>query len=167
MAIQLVPFAEGTQAERELEEALERLRRQWTFQLVIGPKRTTGLTEQERLSVDIENNGGMWGDHARNLQRVLFEMDGFIRLRLSGGKEVPPLEVAYQRSFGMGLDRRFFLVFPKVFEGRPVQPPFEVIVREFGQGMGMLRFQMEQAPPVLAAWRIKRLWKQSAQKDKF
>lgn len=166
MAIQQVPYSDGPEAARNLEAALHQFQKQWTMQLTIGPKNAAGLSELERLSLDIENNGGMWRDHARNLQRVLFEMGDFIHLKLPGGTEIPPLAVEYQRSFGMGLDRHFILIFPKEFQGKPVQPPFEVVVREFGQGMGTLRFQVQKTPGRLAFWRVKRLWKQSSPIEK-
>jgi|GEM_PF-3764263 len=159
MAIQEVPFDPA--GETRLKEALARYRRQWTFNLAIGPKADVKVDPARPLQYDIENNGGMWGDFKRNQDRLMFEMSGFIRLRTKEGKDIEPALVEFQRSFGMGMDRSFIIVFPKTYEGRNIAPPFEILVREFGQGIGTMHFPVKEAPAELPLWRVKRLWKGS------
>lgn len=162
MAIQEVPFGPGVGEDR-LQQALARYRNQWTLQLTIGPKPGRKPDPADPFALDIENNGGQWRDRSRNLQRIMFEMGSFIRLQLKDGTEVEPLLVEYQRSFGMGLDRDFLMVFPKVSRQKPVAPPFTVVVREFGQGTGTMRFDMGRPPAEMAFWRVKQLWQRSAE----
>lgn len=162
MAIQEVPYAEGKDAEARLWNAVHRYRAQWTMALTIEPKPNAKPDPQHPLALDIENNGGMWGDYSRNLNRVMFEMGGYIRLRTKDGQEVEPVLVEFQRSFGMGQSRTFLLVFPKISNGKPVVPPFEVQLREFGQGLGVIKFTVDSSPSEFAFWRLKRLWKTSA-----
>ena len=162
MAIQEVSFSPDPEAERRLIAALERYRNQWTLQLTIGPRAGKKADPQNPLGLDIENNGGMWRDHERNLRRLLFEMKDFIRMKLPSGEEVEPALVEYERSFGVGLDRRFLLVFPAVHKGRPIKAPFEIVVREFGQGMGTLRFPMTRTPESVARWKVKKLWQSNS-----
>lgn len=158
-AIQEVPFQADPEARRRFESALSRYRNEWMLLLTIGPRPGTHSDPLRPLALDIENNGGMWGDHERNLKRLMFEMGDFIRLRTSEGKEVEPSLVEFQRAFGMGKDRQFLIVFPRVFEGKPLAPPFDVVVKEFGQGTGTLRFAMKRGPSSMALWRARRLWK--------
>jgi hypothetical protein len=163
MAAQEVPFAPGR--EDAFEKALTRYRRQWTFLLTVGPKPNAKPDPSNPLRLDIENNGGMWGDHARNLQRLMFEMGEFIRLKTPSGEEVEPSLVAFERSFGMGLDRQFLIVFPQVYRAKPLRPPFEVVVKEFGQGTGTFNFPVQQEPGALARWKVQRMWKRSSPKN--
>lgn len=161
MAIQEVPFWPDADSAQHLEEALNRYRGQWTLQLTIGPKASAKVDPSRPLDLDIENNGGMWGDRSRNLRRLTFEMQAFIRLRLANGKELEPVLVEFQRNFGMGLNRSFVIVFPKSHEGKPIQPPFQLRVAEFGQGTGTFVFDVTHAPDEMALWRVKQLWKAS------
>ncbi len=162
MAIQEVPYAPTKEAQAQLWNAYQRYRGQWTLRLTVGPKASAKTDPQNPMALDIENNGGMWHDFSRNLQRLMFEMKAFIRLRTKDGREIEPSLVEYQRTFGMGRDRTFLLVFPKVQEGRAVAPPFEVRVREFGQGTGLMNFDVKGVPSEMGWWRLKRLWKASA-----
>ena len=166
MAIQEVPFAPTSEAEKQLWNAWQRYRGQWTLRLTIGPKPGAKVDPQNPLALDIENNGGQWGDHARNLQRLLFEMKGFIRIHTPDGREIEPSIVEFQRGFGMGRDRSFLLVVSKHQSGKPLLPPFEVRVREFGQGLGLLRFEIHEAPSELSWRRLKRLWKVTGEAEK-
>lgn len=162
MAVQEVPYVPAKEAEVQLWNAWQRYRGQWTLRLTIGPKPTAKADPRNPMALDIENNGGMGRDFSRNLQRLMFEMKGFIRLRASDGREIEPTLVEFQRGFGMGRDRTFLLVFPKVHEGKSTQPPFEVRVREFGQGLGLLRFEVAKGPKEMS-WRgLKALWKRTA-----
>jgi hypothetical protein len=95
----------------------------------------------------------------------MFEMGAFIRLRLPDGKEVEPTLVEFQRSYGMGRDRSFVMVFPKSIDGKAVKPPFEVRVKEFGQGTGTLLFPVEAVPDEMAFWRVQQMWKASATRE--
>jgi hypothetical protein len=159
LAIQEVPYREDKLAWEELQKALHRYRNQWTMRLSIGPKPTVKPDPQRPLALDIENNGGQWGDHGRNLQRLMFEMVPFIRLVLPDGKEIEPSLVEFQRSFGMGKDRSFLLVFTKISDGKTLKPPFRVQVREFGQGTGTMVFEVKQVPTEAETWQVKRMWK--------
>lgn len=166
MAIQEVPFSPDPGMEKRFEEALARYRNQWTFQLSIGPKPGAKAEGSNRFALDIENNGGMWGDHSRNLRRLMFEMGAFIRLRLPDGTELEPTLVEFQRSFGMGLDRSFVMVFPRRHQGRDIRPPFEIRVKEFGQGMGTLGFRVKTVPDEMARGQALRLWKAEGSESK-
>lgn len=166
MAIQEVPYEEGKTAETRLWNAYQHYQRQWTMRLAIEPKASARVDPQHPLAMDIENNGGMWGDFARNLNRLMFEMGGFIRLKTADGKEWEPSLVEYQRSFGMGKARSFLLIFPKKGNGQAIAPPFEVVVKEFGQGMGTIRFQVKEAPTLMSWWRLKQVWKSAAKAEK-
>lgn len=161
MAIQEVPYGSDPKIAGQLEAVVARYRRQWTFRLTIGPKPGAKSNPERPFALDIENNGGMWGDHSRNLNRLMFEMGPLIRLVLPDGKEVEPSIVEFQRAFGMGLDRSWLLVFPVEREGKALSPPLHVRVKEFGQGTGTLDFEVRKAPPRYAAGRLKSLWKQS------
>lgn len=159
MAIQEVPYRAGKAAWNDLQRALSRYRNQWTMRLSIGPKPGAKLDSKNPLALDIENNGGQWGDHSRNLQRLIFEMGPFIRIVLPDGKEIEPLLVEFQRSFGMGRDRSFLIIFPARYEGKSLSPPFRLRIAEFGQGMGTLQFEVKKQPDNLPDWQVKRLWK--------
>ncbi len=163
MAIQEVPYQPG--AEGALLKAYQRYQGQWTFLLTVGPRATTKPDPQNPLAYDIENNGGVWGDHSRNLQRLMFEMGDFIHLKTPAGAEVKPVLVEFQRTFGMGLDRSFLVIFPKTWEGKPLKPPFDVRVHEFGQGLGLLEFHVAKGPSEMGPWRLKRHWKASAESN--
>ncbi len=165
MAIQEAAYNPGKDAEIRLWNALKRYESQWTLTLTVGPRASVNPDPLNPLALDIENNGGVWHDRRRNLDRLMFEMKPFIVLKTRGGQDIEPILVEYQRSFGMGKDRSFLLVFPKGQQGKPVAPPFEVRVREFGQGLGLLRFEMKDAPGEMAWWRVKRLWKASAKAE--
>lgn len=165
MAIQEVPYAPTQEAETALWNAYARFRSQWTLQLTVGPKPSVPVTTLNAHDLDIENNGGMWRNFSRNLNRLMFEMKGFIRLRTKEGREIEPALVEYQRTFGLGRDRSFILVFPKVEEGKAVPAPFQVRVREFGQGTGLMTFDVKQGPSEMSWWRLKRLWKATARAE--
>lgn len=161
MAIQEVPYRDGDQAWGEVRQSLSRYRNQWAFRLTLGPKPGTSVDPNRPFALDIENNGGQWGDHGRNLQRLMFEMNGFIRLVLPDGKEIEPRMVEFQRSFGMGRDRSFMVIFPKQFEGHPLKPPFIVRVAEFGQGTGTMEFSVRRSPAEQGESAFRRTWKGS------
>lgn len=165
MAIQEVAYAPTKEAEAQLWNAYRRYRGQWTLQLTMGPKASAKVEPGNPLALDIENNGGMWHDHSRNLNRLMFEMREFIRMKTPDGHEIEPSLVEFQRSFGMGRDRCFLMVFPKAQEGKAITPPFEVRVREFGQGTGLMTFEVKDAPSELSWWRLKRLWKATAKAE--
>lgn len=161
MAVQEAMAVPGAEGESRLQGAYQRYQGQWTFLLSFSPKPGARQDPQRPLALDIENNGGMWHDYDRNLQRLMFEMGGFIRLRTPDGKEIEPALVEFQRSFGMGLDRSFVVVFPKQRDGQAIRPPFQIQVRDFGQGTGRLEFDIKGAPGTMSLWRLKRLWKAS------
>ncbi len=161
MAVQEVPYGEDSAAWNRLQAALKRYRGQWTLRLSIGPKPTAKADPQRPLALDIENNGGQWGDHSRNLQRLMFEMGAYVRLLRPDGTEIEPTLVEFQRSFGMGRDRTFLVVFPGTHQGKALAPPFVVKVGEFGQGMGILRFRVTKAPGFLSDRQVRSMWKAS------
>jgi len=158
MAIQEVPYQQDEAAWVVLQRTVSRYRNQMTLRLSIGPKQEARLDPRQPFALDIENNGGQWNDHGRNLQRLMFEMGPFIRLVSPDGKEIEPRLVEFQRSFGIGRERSFLLVFPVEYEGKPLFPPFELRVMEFGQGMGLLRFQIKKTPSGMTDREIRRLW---------
>jgi hypothetical protein len=160
MAIQEVPYASGK--EEALKRALVRYRHQWTFLFVIGLKNNIKLNLDDPIRYDIENNGGMWGNRARNIQRLMFEMKDFIRLKMPSGEEVEPSLVEFERSFGVGQERSFLIVFPRMSGPKNFRPPFEVVVKEFGQGTGTFHFPIKREPSELAWWKIRRAWKYSS-----
>jgi thymidylate synthase ThyX len=103
LAIQDVPYDQDPKSWQHLQDSVRHYRKQWTFTLVVGPKPGANVDPRNPLALDIENNGGAWRDHGRNLRRLMFEMRDYVRLVLPDGTEThPPFKVKV-REFGQGM----------------------------------------------------------------
>jgi hypothetical protein len=124
------------EAQARYEQARARSRRGLHFFLHLEPRQ--GDLVYERLKERGYRSYKEW------LQKLMFGLGQKIALQVPGEGEVAPLTYRMQRTFGHGEGRTFLVVFPDSSGGKPLRDrPVELVVEEFGLGMGTVRFSFD------------------------
>lgn len=114
---------------------------------------TIGFEDGQRDIVYQSMQSG-FGNYSEWLQKLMFRLKEQFFLRTKSGEEIPLDAYHLDRTYGMTKDRTLLLMFPAVFNNRELlsenSSPVELVLKEFGLGVGRLKFEFDAAAPKTA-----------------
>ncbi|RMF60084.1 MAG: hypothetical protein D6748_04885 [Calditrichaeota bacterium] len=88
-----------------------------------------------------------FGEYSRWLQKLLFHLKDYIYLQTPTMEEIPLDTYHLERTYGLRKDRTLLLMFPAEFSNHsllsPVNRELTMVIKEFGLGVGRLKFEFE------------------------